>query len=138
MKTVKPSPITLIVCSSAMILSIGATIVSLIEGIGFSAASIVVDLLVIGGFVYFLLKYCAQEKIYFDENTFTVGGNDYSYGEITSVTVDSEQILRNVSTLRLTLYIGEDEICSFTKSDKGGKEFIAVMKKHGVSVSIDV
>ena len=96
------------------------------------------DLLAVGIFVYELLKYLAQEKIEFDESSFTVGEKTYGYDEITNVTVNNEQVLRSVSTLRIKLYIGEDEVASFTKDDKGGKEFIAVMKKHGVSVSIDV
>ena len=137
-KTVKPSPVTVIVCGVAAVLGVGAAIGELVSTGSSSAPSIALNAIVIGAFIFFLLKFLSQSKIYFDEKAFTVDGTNYRFGEITNVTVDSEQVLRNVSTLRITLYKGEDEICSFTKNDSGGKEFIAVMKKHGITVSIDV
>lgn len=137
-KTVKPSPVTVIVCGVAAVLGVGTAIGELVSVGSSSAASMALNIILIVAFVFFFLKYKSQSKIYFDENTFTVDGHDYSFGEITDVTVDSEQILRSVSTLRIRLYIDEDEIASFTKDDKGGKDFITAMKNHGVSVSIDV
>lgn len=137
-KTVKPSPVTVIVCGVAAVLGVGTAIGELVSVGSSSAASMALNIILIVAFVFFFLKYKSQSKIYFDENTFTVDGRDYSFGEITDVTVDSEQILRSVSTLRLTLYTGEEEICSFTKSDSGAKDFIALMKKHAVELSIDI
>lgn len=66
-----------------------------------------------------------------------MGEKNYGFNEITNVTVSTEQVLRCSSTLRLKIYIGENEVCSFTKDDKGAKEFIDLMEKHGVSVSIN-
>lgn len=137
-KTVKPSPLTVIVCSIALVLCVIATFVSLFEVGGLGAKDIIIDLLVGAAFVWFLMKYLAQDKIYFDEDGFTVGGENYSYEDISKVSVDSEQVLRNISTLRLTVYVKKEEVCNFTKSDKGAKEFIALMKKHKVKVSVDV
>lgn len=136
-KTVKPASWQVIVCGVAAVLGIGEAIAELVSTGGSSAPSIALNAIVIGAFIFFLLKFLSQSKIYFDEKAFTVDGTNYRFGEITNVTVKDEQIIRGVSTLRLTLYKGEDEICSFTKNDSGGKEFIAVLKKHGVSVSID-
>ena len=136
-KTVKPASWQVIVCGVAAVLGIGEAIAELVSTGGSSAPSIALNAIVIGAFIFFLLKFLSQSKIYFDEKAFTVDGTNYRFGEITNVTVKDEQIIRGVSTLRVTLYKGEDEICSFTKNDSGGKEFIAVLKKYGVSVSID-
>lgn len=137
-KTVKPSPIAVIFFGTVAAICLIGFVAELVKDGYLSVANVLLLLLIAGVFVYYLLKYLSQEKIYFDENTFTVGDKTYGFDEITDVTVDNELVLRSVSTLRIKLYIGEEEICSFTKDDKGGKEFIAVMKKQGVSVSIDV
>lgn len=136
-KTVKPSPVTVIVCGAAAALGIGTAIAELISKGGNSAPAMAINAILIGAFVFFFLKFRSQSKIYFNESSFTVDGTDYRYDEITDATVKSEQILRNISTLRVTLFKGDEEIASFTKDDIGGKEFIEAMKKHGVSVSID-
>ena len=137
-KTVKPASWQVIVCGIAAVLGVGAAIAEFLSTGSNSAQAMALNAILIGAFIFFFLKFRSQSKIYFDESSFTVDGTDYRYGEITNITVKDEQIIRGVSTLRVTLYKGEDEICSFTKNDSGGKDFIAVMKKHGVSVSIDV
>lgn len=137
-KTVKPASWAVILFGALAVLCIGISVAEFFDTLGTSAATLCLDALAIGVFVYQLIKYCSQEKIDFDENTFTVGDTTHGYDEITNVTVNNEQILRSVSTLRIKLYIGEDEVASFTKDDSGGKDFIAVMKKHGVTVSIDI
>ena len=137
-KTVKPSPFTAIFFGVAAGLCLIISVIDFIKYTDFSIMNVILNLLVIGAFVWFLLKYLSQERISYDERNFTVGTETYSYSDITNVTVDSEQIIRNVSTLRINVYIGEEEICSFTKDDKGGKDFIAVLKNNGVSVTIDV
>ena len=137
-KTVKAMPVTAVISGIAAVICIVASIASLIEEASMGFENILITMLALGAFVFFLFKYLSQSKIEFDENTFTVDGKTYSFDEITDVTVDSEQVLRNVSTLRVKIFIGEDEICSFTKDDNGGEEFIAVMKKRGVKVSIDI
>lgn len=137
-KTVRPMSWTVILFGIVAVLSVVASIAEFISTGSSSAAAIALDALVFIGFGIYLSRYLGQEKIEFDENSFTVGDTTYRFEDITNVTVNSEQILRSASTLRLKLYIGEEEIASLTKDDKGGKEFIAEMKKHGVSVSIDV
>ncbi len=137
MSTIKPSPLMVIIFGVLMIVCIVISIAEFADTYGSSAATICADVLVAVALVINLVKYSSQDKIEYDESSFTVADKSYSLDEITNVTVDSEQILRSWSTLRLRIYIGEDEVCSFTKDDKGAKEFIEVMKKHGVSVSID-
>lgn len=137
-KTVKPTPYAVILFGALAVICVIISIAEFADTLMTSAATIALDFLVIGVFIFFLIKFCYQEKIDFDEVSFTVGGKTYSFDEITKVTVNNEQVLRSVSTLRIKLYIGEDEICSFTKDDKGGKEFINTMKEQGVTVSIDV
>lgn len=137
-KTVKPSMWVVIFFGAVAGICLIDFVAQLIKDGYLSFANVLLLLLIGGVFVYYLMRYLGQEKIYFDEDTFTVGGKTYGFDEITDVTVDNELVLRSVSTLRIKLYIGEEEIASFTKDDKGGKEFIAVMKKQGISVSIDV
>lgn len=137
-KTVKPSPVAVLLFGALNVICIGLLIMLLSEEGGDLAAVAFPVLLLVGVFVFYLFRYLGQSRIEFDESTFTVDGETYSYKEITDVTVDSEQVLRRMSTLRITLYKGEEEICDFTKNDIGAKEFIAVMKKHRVSISIDV
>ncbi len=137
-KTVKPSPFTAIFFGVAAGLCLIISVIGFIKYTDFSIMNVILNLLMGGVFVYYLLKYLSQEKILYDENSFAVGEKTYSYSDITNVTVDSEQIIRNVSTLRINVYIGEEEICSFTKDDKGGKDFIVMLKNNAVTVNIDV
>lgn len=137
-KTVKPSPVAVLLFGTLNVICIGLLIMLLSEENGDLAAVAFPVLLLVGVFVFYLFRYLGQSRIEFDESTFTVEGETYRYKEITDVTVDSEQVLSRMSTLRITLYKGEEEICDFTKADIGAKEFIAVMKKHRVSISIDV
>ena len=137
-KKVKPSPLALVITGIFAVLCIGVSLGEFADTGTSSAATIALDALVIFGFGLYLYKYCSQSVIEFDESSFTVDEATYGFDEITEVTVKSEQIIRGISTLKVTLFKGEEEIASFTKDDIGGKDFIAEMKKHGVSVSIDV
>lgn len=113
------------------------SVVDTVKEYGISAKNIVVTLLTVVAFVIILVEYLSQKTVHFDEKGFTVGECDYNFTDITKVEADTEQIFRNVSVLRLTVYVGEKDICSFRKSDKGAKDFIALMKQYGVPVSID-
>ena len=137
-KTVKPSPWVVILFGIMALFCLVLTFSGFITGNTTVFPEILIDLVVVGAFVWLLLKYLSQEKIFYDENSFTVGEKTYRYEDITNVTVDSEQIIRSVSTLRIKVYIGEEEICSFTKDDKNGKDFVAVLKNNDVTVNIDV
>lgn len=137
-KKVKPSPLALVIIGFFAVLCIGISVAEFADTLDTSAATIALDALVIFGFGLYLYKYCSQSVIEFDESSFTVDEATYGFDEITEVTVKSEQIIRGISTLKVTLFKGEEEIASFTKDDDGGKDFIAEMKKHGVTVSIDV
>ncbi len=138
MKTVKPSSWAVIFFGVAAGLCLIISVADFIKYTEFSIMNAILNLLVGGVFVYYLLKYFSQEKICYDENGFTVGEETHSFSDITNVTVNSEQIMRNISTLRIEVYIGENEVCSFTKDDMGGKDFIALLKKNDVTVNIDV
>lgn len=137
-KTVRPSPVAVLLFGFFTVICTAGAVAAAIDGGSFPAEIMFPLLILAGVFVFYLLKYLAQSKIEFDEDSFTVDGKTYSYDEITEVTVDSEQVLRNMSTLRITLYIGEEKICDFTKSDSGAKQFIALLQRHGASVSIDI
>ena len=137
-KTVRPSPVAVLFFGFFTVICTAGTVAMIIEEGSFPAEIAFPLLLLAAVFVFYLLKYLAQSKIYFDESSFSVDGEAYGFDEITDVTVDSEQVLRGMSTLRITLYKGDEEICDFTKGDSGAKEFIAVLKKHGVKVSIDI
>ncbi|MBQ7004990.1 MAG: hypothetical protein IJN68_01010 [Clostridia bacterium] len=135
-KEIKPSPLMMIIFGVLAVLCVGISVAEFVDTYGTSAGTMCMDALVIGVFIYYLIKFCSFEKIGFDENSFSVGEKTYGFDEITDVTVDSEQILRSWSTLRLKIYVGEDEVCTFTKDDKGAKEFIALMEKHGVKIKV--
>ncbi|MBQ6601269.1 MAG: hypothetical protein IIX36_06465 [Clostridia bacterium] len=137
-KVVKPSPVAVIFFGAAVVFCIVISVAEFADTFSTSAGTIALDFLVIGAFIYFLLKYLSQEKIEFDDNSFTVSGKSYSYDEITDVTVNNEYVLRSYSTLRIKVFIAEEAVCSFTKDDNGGKAFIAVLKEHGATVSIDI
>lgn len=137
-KTVKPSPWVVILFGIMALFCLVLTFSGFITGNTTVFPEILIDLVVAGAFVWLLLKYLSQEKIVYDENSFTVGEKTYRYEDITNVTVDSEQIIGSVSTLRIKVYKGEEEICSFTKDDKNGKDFVAVLKNNDVTVNIDV
>ena len=83
-------------------------------------------------------NFVVADRIEFDETAFTVDKNTYSYSDITDVKVESEVVLRNVSTLKIDVYVGDSRVCSFTKNGKGAKEFIECMKNRGVVVNIQV
>ena len=135
-KTVKPSPILLILSAVIMVIAIIGTVISLKNSYGISASDGILGFLAIALTVFSVYNYITADRIGFNENSFTVDGNTYSYADITDVKVDSEMVLRNVSTLRIDVYVGESLVCSFTKNGKGAKEFIECMKKQGVAISI--
>ena len=137
-KTVRPLPWAVILFGVVTAICIIGFIIEMITEASLPITNVLLFFLMTGVFVFYLLKFLSQEKIYFDENGFTVGGKTYGFDEITDVTVDNEHVLRSVSTLRVKIYIGEDEVASFTKDDNGGKDFIAIMNKHGVKVSMDI
>ncbi len=137
-KEVKPSPWMAVFFGVIAGFCSALTISGFITGDTALFPEILLDLIVIGVFVWLLLRYLSQEKIFYDETCFTVGEKTYIYEAITDVTVDAEQVIRNVPTLRIKIYIDEEEICTFTKNDKGGKDFIAVLKSNDVTVNIDV
>lgn len=138
MKRVRPTPIAVIFFGLINVICIGMVIKLITEqGSDFGAVVFPV-LLLVGIFVFYLFKYLGQSKIEFDESSFIVDGETYNYNEITNAVVDSKQILRGIPTLKITLCKHGEEICDFTKNDSGAKEFIYIIKKHGVSINIDI
>ena len=137
-KTVKPSPWMAVLFGIMALFCLALTFSGFITGDTAVFPEILIDILVVGAFVWIFLKYLSQEKIVYDENSFTVGERTYSYEDITNVTVEAEQVIRSMPTLRVNVYAGDNKICTFTKDDKGGKDFITELKNHGVSVTIDV
>ena len=137
-KTVKPSPILLILSAVIMAISVVGAVISLKDSYGISASDGILGILAIALTVFSVYNYITADRIDFDETSFTVDKNTYSYADITNVKVDSEMVLRNVSTLRIEVYVGDSLVCSFTKNGKGAKEFIECMKNRGVVVNIQV
>ena len=135
-KPVKPSPILLILSAVIMAISVVGAVISLKDSYGISASDGILGILAIAMTVFSVYSYVTADRIDFDETSFTVDKNTYSYADITDVKVDSEMVMRNVSTLRIDVYAGESLVCSFTKNSKGAKEFVECMKNQGVAVSI--
>ena len=86
-KTVRPMSWTVILFGVVAVLCVVASIAEFISTGSSSAAAIALDALVVIGFGIYLSRYLGQEKIEFDEVSFTVGGKTYGYDEITNVTV---------------------------------------------------
>jgi len=137
-KTVKPSPWVAILFGIMAVVCIIDTVTDFINKPASVFPDVLIDMVVAAAFVWVLYKFFSQKKILYDEKGFTVGEKTYAYSEITDAKVDSEHIIRSASTLRIIIYIGEEAICSFTKDDKGGKDFIAVLKNNDVPVNIEV
>jgi len=136
-KCIKPSPWAVILFGVVAAICIIGFIIEMITEASLPITNLLLFFLITGVFVFYLLKFLSQEKIYFDDNTFTVGGKTYGFDEITDITVDNEYVIRSVSTLRIRLFVNGEEVCHFAKDDSCGKDFINLMKKHGVTVSID-
>ena len=137
-KPVKPSPILLILSAVVMAIAIIGAVISLKNSYGISASDGILGFLAIALTFFSVYNYITADRIEFDENFFTVDKNIYSYADITDVKADSEMVLRNISTLRIDVYVGDSLVCSFTKNGKGAKEFIECMKNRGVVVNIQV
>ena len=137
-KTVNPSPWPAVFFGAVAFFCLASTIFCFVKGGTGIFHEILIDLVVVGVFVWLLLRYFSQEKILYDENSFTVGKKTYSYEDITNVTVETEKVVRSMPTLRMNVYAGDNKICTFTKDDKGGKDFIAVLKNNDVAVNIEV
>ncbi len=137
-KQVIPSPWMVIFFGAMAAFCVFVTFSDIISGTSALFPEVLIDLLVIGVFIWLLQKYLSQKKISYDDITFTVDGKAYSYEAITDVTADAEQVIRNIPTLRIKIYIDGEEICSFTKADKGGKDFISLLKSKGITVNIEV
>ena len=135
-KTVNPSPWPAVFFGAVAFFCLASTIFSFVKGGTGIFHEILIDLVVVGVFVWLLLRYFSQEKILYDEKSFTVGKKTYSYEDITNVTVEAEKVVSGMPTLRMNVYAGDDKICTFTKDDKGGKDFIVYMRNHGVVLNI--
>lgn len=136
--TVRPSPFKAILFGAGTIICAGDMIADAVKNYSLSAGNALLTLLVAGVFVWTLVDFCSQKKIEFDESSFTVGGKTYDFSEITKVGVNSELIFRYTSTLKIELYVNEDKVCSFMKSDPGAGDFIYIVKNKAKGIDIDL
>lgn len=98
-------------------------------------------------FIFFLFKYIFRERIYFDEDTFTVRGKTYRFSEITKAAIvnKSSNFLFDVltkgwgrySVTGITVDAKGERVMSFNKEDPGAEEFIALMKKHRIKFTVN-
>lgn len=135
-KTVKPSPILLIFSAVMIVIALLFSVHSLKKGYGMTGSDITLCISAVALSVLSVYNFIMADRIEFDETTFTVDKNTYSYADITDVKVDSEIVMRHVSTLKIEVYVGDSRVCRFTKNGKGAKEFIECMKNQGVAISI--
>ena len=135
-KTVKPSPVLLIFSAVVIAIAVICSVHSLKKGYGMTGSDITLSITAVALSILSVYNFVVADRIEFDETAFTVDKNTYSYSDITDVKVESEVVLRNVSTLKIDVYVGESLVCSFTKNGKGAKEFIECMKNQGVVVNI--
>ena len=94
------------------------------------------DVLVIGAFIFYLIKFLSREKVEFDEEEFTVDGTVYGFSNISKVYAEPTQVVRGITTLKFDVYVKKECIFSFTKNESGAKEFISLMEKHGVKIKV--
>ena len=136
-KVIKPSPVMLIIFCIVSVICIAISIAGFIDTHTSSPEIICCDALVIGAFIFYLIKFLSREKVEFDEEEFTVDGTVYGFSNISKVYAEPTQVVRGITTLKFDVYVKKECIFSFTKNESGAKEFISLMEKHGVSVSID-
>ena len=135
-KKVNPSPILLIFSAVMIVIALLFSVHSFKKGYGMTGSDITLCISAVALSVLSVYNFIMADRIEFDETTFTVDKNTYSYADITDVKVDSEIVMRHVSTLRIEVYVGDSRVCRFTKNGKGAKEFIECMKNQGVAISI--
>lgn len=135
-KKVYPSPILLIFSAVVIVIALIFSVHSLKKGYGMTGSDITLCISAVALSVLSVYNFIMADRIEFDETTFTVDKNTYSYADITDVKVDSEIVMRHVSTLKIEVYVGDSRVCRFTKNGKGAKEFIECMKNQGVAISI--
>ncbi len=135
-KKVNPSPILLIFSAVMIVIALLFSVHSFKKGYGMTGSDITLCISAVALSVLSVYNFIMADRIEFDETTFTVDKNTYSYADITDVKVDSEIVMRHVSTLKIEVYVGDSRVCRFTKNGKGAKEFIECMKNQGVAISI--
>ena len=135
-KKVNPSPILLIFSAVMIAIALLFSVHSFKKGYGMTGSDITLCISAVALSVLSVYNFIMADRIEFDETTFTVDKNTYSYADITDVKVDSEIVMRHVSTLKIEVYVGDSRVCRFTKNGKGAKEFIECMKNQGVAISI--
>lgn len=135
-KKVNPSPILLIFSAVMIVIALLFSAHSLKKGYGMTGSDITLCISAVALSILSVYNFIMADRIEFDETTFTVDKNTYSYADITDVKVDSEIVMRHVSTLKIEVYVGDSRVCRFTKNGKGAKEFIECMKNQGVAISI--
>ena len=135
-KRIRPSPVMVIIFGLVSVICVVLSVVELIETYGTSAETMCMDALVIGAFIYYLIKFLFREKVEFDEEEFTVDGTAYGFSDISKVYAEPTQVIRGVTTLKFDIYVKKEYIFSFTKNESGAKEFIGLMEKHGVKIKI--
>ena len=135
-KKVNPSPILLIFSAVMIVIALLFSVHSFKKGYGMTGSDITLCISAVALSILSVYNFIMADRIEFDETTFTVDKNTYSYADITDVKVDSEIVMRHVSTLKIEVYAGDSRVCRFTKNGKGAKEFIECMKNQGVAISI--
>ena len=135
-KKVNPSPILLIFSAVMIVIALLFSVHSFKKGYGMTGSDITLIISAVALSILSVYNFIMADRIEFDETTFTVDKNTYSYADITDVKVDSEIVMRYVSTLRIEIYVGDSRVCRFTKNGKGAKEFVECMKNQGVAISI--
>lgn len=118
------------------VLCVGISVAEFVDTYGTSAGTMCMDALVIGVFIYYLIKFLSREKVEFDEEEFTVDGTAYGFSDISKVYAEPTQVIRGVTTLKFDVYVKKECIFSFTKNESGAKEFISLMEKHGVKIKV--
>ena len=135
-KKVNPSPILLIFSAVMIAIALLFSVHSFKKGYGMTGSDITLCISAVALSILSVYNFIMADRIEFDETTFTVDKNTYSYADITDVKVDSEIVMRHVSTLKIEVYVGDSRVCRFTKNGKGAKEFIECIKNQGVAISI--
>ena len=135
-KKVNPSPILLIFSAVIIVIALLFSVHSFKKGYGMTGSDITLCISAVALSILSVYNFIMADRIEFDETTFTVDKNTYSYADITDVKVDSEIVMRHVSTLKIEVYVGDSRVCRFTKNGKGAKEFIECIKNQGVAISI--
>ena len=130
----KRSPTSLIIASVALILMLAICI--------FSEASLedsfvpgIIFILVFVGIIIYEAGRIRGDKFFFDENSFSIDGEKYTYSQIDYLQVYAVRS-RYRRTENIDIFINDEYVFGFNKNYENSSKFIDFAQNHNVKVKV--